>query len=157
MVLHHEGGSDMMKDKENGLNWKAILWSALLLFGIPFMINLIIGSAYGLMIGFQTRGDVSVINAKMQTFTSSPLFLGLLVLVVCLTAFWRGRVLAKKVGAQQAVSHALIAVGLGMSMRTLLALGLSSDRLGILTAWLVGEWVLAFASGFLGTRSEARK
>lgn len=146
-----------MKDKESRLNWKAILWSALLLFGIPFVANLIIGFAYGLMIGFQTRGDVSVIDAQMQTFTSSPFFLGLLVLVVCLTAFWRGRVLARKVGTQQAVSHVLLAVGLGMAMRTLLTLGLSSDRLGMLTAWLVGEWVLALASGFLGTRSEARK
>lgn len=146
-----------MKDKESRLNWKAILWSALLLFGIPFVANLIIGFAYGLMIGFQTRGDVSVIDAQMQTFTSSPFFLSLLVLVVCLTAFWRGRVLARKVGTQQAVSHVLLAVGLGMAMRTLLTLGLSSERLGMLTAWLVGEWVLALASGFLGTRSEARK
>jgi hypothetical protein len=142
---------------ESRLNWKAILWSTLLLFGIPFVANLIIGLAYGLIIGLQTRGDVSIIDAKMQTFTSSPLFLGFLVLVVCLTAFWLGRVLARQYGTQRAVSHVLIAVGLGMSMRTVLTFGLSSDRLGILTAWLVGEWVLALASGFLGTRSEARQ
>lgn len=146
-----------MKDKESRLNWKAILWSAFLLVGIPFVANLIIGFAYGLMIGLQTRGDVPVINAKMQTFTSSPVFLGFMVFVVCLTAFWRGRVLARRVGVQQAVSHVLIAVGLGMSMRTLLTFGLSSDRLGLLTAWLVGEWVLALVSGFLGTRSEERQ
>ncbi len=146
-----------MRDMESRLNWKAILWSTLLLFGIPFVANLIIGLAYGLIIGLQTRGDVSIIDAKMQTFTSSPLFLGFLVLVVCLTAFWLGRVLARQYGTQRAVSHVLIAVGLGMSMRTVLTFGLSSDRLGILTAWLVGEWVLALASGFLGTRSEARQ
>jgi hypothetical protein len=145
-----------MKDLERRLNWKAILWSASLVFAVPFVTNLIIGFAYGLLIGLQTRGDVSVINTRMQTFTSSPVFLGFLVLVVCLNAFWRGRVLAREVGAHRAVSHVLIAVGLGMSMRTVLTLGLSIDRLGILTAWLVGEWVLAFASGFLGTRSEAR-
>jgi hypothetical protein len=146
-----------MHDKESRLNWKAIVWSALLIFSIPFVANLIIGFAYGLMVGFQTRGDVSVIDAKMQTFTSSPLFLGLLVLLVCLTAFWRGRVLARQVGSHQAVSHVLMAVGLGMLMRTLLAIGLSSERLGILATWLGVEWLLAFASGFLGTRSEARQ
>jgi hypothetical protein len=146
-----------MKDLERRLNWKAILWSASLVFAVPFVANLVIGFAYGLLIGFQTRGDVSVINTKMQMFTSSPLFLGFLVFVVCLTAFWRGRVLARKVGTQQAVSHVLIAVGLGMLLRTLLTLGLSSDRLGVLIAWLVGEWMLALVSGFLGTRSEARK
>jgi hypothetical protein len=146
-----------MKDLERRLNWKAILWSASLVFAVPFVANLVIGFAYGLLIGFQTRGDVSVINTKMQMFTSSPLFLGFLVFVVCLTAFWRGRVLARKAGAQQAVSHVLIAVGLGMLMRTLLTLGLSSDRLDVLTAWLVGEWMLALLAGFLGTRSEARK
>lgn len=146
-----------MKDLERRLNWKAILWSAILFFAVPFVANLIIGFAYGLLIGFQTRGDVSVINAKMQTITSSPLFLGFLVLVVCLTAFWRGRVLARKVGARQAVAHVLIAVGLGMFIRTLLTFGLSSDRLGVLTPWLVAEWVLALAAGFLGTRSEARQ
>lgn len=146
-----------MKNKESRLNWMAILWSALLLFGITFVANLTIGFAYGLMIGFQTRGDVAVINAKMQTFTSSPVFLGSLVLVLCLAAFWRGRVLARNVGSQQAVAHALIAVGLGMIMRTLLTFGLSSDRLSILTAWLVAEWALAFVFGFLGARSEVRK
>jgi hypothetical protein len=130
-----------MKNKESRLNWKAILWSALLLFGITFVANLTIGFAYGLMIGFQTRGDVAVINAKMQTFTSSPVFLGSLVLVLCLAAFWRGRVLARNVGSQQAVAHALIAVGLGMIMRTLLTFGLSSEHPHSMACCRVGACV----------------
>lgn len=145
-----------MKNRENSRSLWAIVWSGLLIFLCGFLANTVIGFVYGTMIGLQTRGDVAVINEKMQTFTSSPLFHGLLLLVVCAAAFWRGRVLGRQFDRRTAMRNIVLAVAVGMLLRTLVLAALASARMPDLVPWLVSESLLAVLVGILATRSVRR-
>ena len=117
-----------MKNTENSRSLLATLWSGFLIFLCGFLANTVIGFVYGTMIGLQTRGDVAVISAKMQMFTSSPMFYGLLLLVVCVVAFWRGRVMGRRFDRRTAAKNIVLAVVLGMLLRTIvLQIGKGAD------------------------------
>lgn len=145
-----------MKNTENSRSLLATLWSGFLIFLCGFLANTVIGFVYGTMIGLQTRGDVAVISAKMQMFTSSPMFYGLLLLVVCVVAFWRGRVMGRRFDRRTAAKNIVLAVVLGMLLRTIVLAALARARMSALAPWLVGELLLALLIGILATRSVRR-
>jgi hypothetical protein len=87
-------------------NWRGVLWSAVLIFLIPFILYELFGLVYGLYVGFQVRGDPERIAEGFSALNASPLYHALPYVLTAAVAFWRGQ----KIGN---ISAALIAAGLG--------------------------------------------
>jgi hypothetical protein len=140
-----------MKTQNREFKWTAILWSGILILIIPLLVNILITSGYSIVIGFQTRGDMETINERVLTLAGSAAYLVFFVVLIGVIAFWRGRVISKKVSGQ-AVLHIVIATILGMLLRTILAIALATVDIGIILPWLIAEWFVALGGGYLGAR-----
>jgi len=145
-----------MKTQKREFKWMAILWSGILILIIPLLVNLLITSGYSMVVGFQTRGDMETINERVLTLAGSVVYLAFFVVLIGVIAFWRGRVISKKVSGQ-AVLHIVIATILGMLLRTILAIALATVDIGVIIPWLIAEWFVALLGGYFGVRLEAKK
>lgn len=105
-----------MTQQQNMINWKAVLWSAALIFGIPALYNSIVLSGYGLYVGFQTRGDSELIQAGIQTLLGSLIFQATFYVVMVAVAFWRSRILMQQ-KSRQATTEIGIAVALAVMVQ----------------------------------------
>lgn len=110
-----------MEQKHN-FHWLAVLWSALIIAVLPFVLRFLVVLGYGLVVGFESRGDMEVIVEKETALQQSFWFeLAFFVLVAALI-IWRMYVLSKKVTGRVEL-HLLATAGLGVLGRVgLLAL-----------------------------------
>ncbi len=101
-------------ESQNGINWKAVLWAAVLMFVLPMIVIFLIPTIYGTYIGFSTRGDMNQVNAAVQALGSSLFYQVTVYVIFALVALWRGYILAKQVPghflAHLAISVALVAL-----------------------------------------------
>jgi hypothetical protein len=87
----------------------AALGAGAVTFLIPTLVDFLIPIGYGVTVGFQTRGDVDVINQRVMAMMSTPFYLLAIFLVFAAVAFWRGRVLSRRAAGQPLVYAAVIA------------------------------------------------
>ena len=109
-------------EEEREFQWKSVIWSAILIFVIPFIVQLLIPTVYATYTGFQTRGDQDAINQAVQTITRTSWLPIVICAAYALTALWRGAALAKKVEYRPDL-HALAAGGLASIPVIILSLG----------------------------------
>ncbi|NOX62164.1 MAG: hypothetical protein GXP42_09505 [Chloroflexi bacterium] len=133
------------------MSWKAIIWSAFLIFFIPFALSFLAIFGYALIMGFQTRGDAQLINESIAGLVSSSSYLGGYALLTALISFWRGRIIAKK-SLERASTHILIAVALVILVRLAMILNADQEPGQIALLWFGVESAGALALGYLGSR-----
>ncbi len=136
-------------ESQNGINWKAVLWAAVLMFVLPMIVIFLIPTIYGTYIGFSTRGDMNQVNAGVQSLGSSLAYQVAVYVIFALVALWRGYVLAKKVPGQF-----LMHLGIAVLFTTILVAAYFVLGSGNITAvWDVILIILLMiaAGGYLGS------
>ena len=98
-----------METQQSGIKWRSVVWAAVLMFIIPFLISFLIVAIYPTYVGFSTRGDPAQINAAIQAVGSSIVYKVIVYAAYAAVALWRSYVLVKKVAAQHLL-HVGIAV-----------------------------------------------
>ncbi len=131
--------------EEPRYNWKDIIISAILIFILPLVINLAITFSYGMIVGFQSRGDAAVIEETVGAFASSIPFLVLMLLVTGGIVFWRGRLLRDKVSAP--LHNALIMAVIAKVIHSIVIVTQSTD-LGFTLPWLVADWIISLVAAY---------
>lgn len=100
-------------EEEREILWKSVVWSAVLIFFIPLVIQFAVPAVYATYVGFETRGDQARVNQAVMSIVSANLFWVFIYgFVFGLVAFWRGTVLAQKT-SYHPEWHALAAAVLG--------------------------------------------
>ena len=102
-----------------------ILWSSVLILLLPLIINFVVVVGFGFVIGFQTRGDQAIIAEKQMALQVSIVYQLVTFLIVALVILWRVIALSKRV-TNRVPLHAIIAVVLGVIVRFLLLMVMSS-------------------------------
>ena len=83
--------------KEQGFQWQPVIWGAILIFVLSNLLVSALPAIYGTVIGFQTRGDMELVNAGVNSLIQSVWFATYFYLVLAGISLWRGFALAKKV------------------------------------------------------------
>jgi hypothetical protein len=112
----------MIKENEmenQKLQWLSVLWSSALILLLPLIATIVIVVGFGLVVGFQTRGDQELVMERQIVFQQSAGFQLLTFSIVALVIFWRTRALSKRVTNRLAF-HIVISVALGVAARILL-------------------------------------
>ncbi len=134
--------------EESRFNWKEIVISAILIFALPLVINLVATFVYALIVGFQSRGDAALIEELVGNFGASVPFLIAMLLVTGAIVFWRGRVIAAKVAAP--LPNALAAAVLGKLVHSVVITAQSTD-MSFTLPWLIADWVISLLAAYLAT------
>lgn len=134
----------------NNINWKSVLIAALFIFAIPLLVNIILGMAYSVIIGFQSRNDMAIIEAASLQFSQSFLMRTAIWLGIAGAAFWRSRKMTTAVD-NDVLIHCLLAAVVGMLLFSGSALGTQGSA-GILL--VVVGWVMALGGAYLGHSSD---
>jgi hypothetical protein len=134
----------------NKLSWPSILLSAVLIFVTPIIVSYTLSLGFGLVVGFQTRGDSTAIEQSLRGFGSSGLVIATQVVALGLVAFVRARLLAAKV-PDAALMNAMVAVGLGLVLRVFAGIFIwpASDMNAFMVRTAI-EIVGALAAGYAG-------
>ncbi|MFQ5575493.1 MAG: hypothetical protein ACE5G8_00745 [Anaerolineae bacterium] len=133
-------------NEEQTIKWGAIIWSAILIFVLSTLLASAAPAVYGTYIGFQTRGDMELVNAGVANLTGSTFFGIYFFAALALIAFWRGAVLAKKV-AYRLNLHTGLAAGLAVLVP--LALGfVVGDPMSVVDLLL--QAAVTFGGAYLG-------
>jgi hypothetical protein len=82
--------------EEKTFQWKPVLWAAILIFVLSSLLVSAVPAVYGTYIGFQTRGDMELVNAGVESVIQSSFFPLYYHLVLAAIGLWQGSVLAKK-------------------------------------------------------------
>jgi uncharacterized membrane protein YedE/YeeE len=96
--------------EERTFNWISVVWSAILIFVLANILASAVPIIYGIYLGFQSQGDMDLVNEGVAAITNSPISAVYIFIVLALIALWRGYVLAKKVDTQISL-HAGLAAG----------------------------------------------
>ncbi|MDW8144884.1 MAG: hypothetical protein RMJ48_01065 [Roseiflexaceae bacterium] len=102
----------MIAQRNQAFPWGAVIWSSILMALIPIGIAFAVSVGYGVIVGFQTRGDPEAINAAIVALGSAAWYLALPRVLLAIVAFWRGMRLARLVTpfVLPVVSAALLAL-----------------------------------------------
>lgn len=112
--------------EEKTIKWTAIIWGAILIFIISTLLTAVVPTVYGTYIGFQTRGDMELVNEGVARVTGSVFFALYVYLSLALVALWRGFILAQKVTARLGL-HIGLAAGLAFLLPLLVGFILGQD------------------------------
>lgn len=85
--------------EERTFQWKSVIWTAIVIFVLSYVLIPVPPTFYGTYIGFQTRGDMELVNLGVENLQSSPAFALYFYLVLAGISLWRGFVLTRKVSA----------------------------------------------------------
>jgi hypothetical protein len=126
------------------------LGAAAVTFLIPTLVDFLIPVGYAIVVGFQTRGDVDVINQRVMAMMSTPFYLLAIFLSFAAVAFWRGRLLSRQVSGQPVAYAAAIAV-LAVAFSAGIGLLLRGDS--PLSIKVLAELLIVLGFSFLGLSS----
>lgn len=126
----------MIVQRNRSFPWGAVIWSSILIVIIPLGAALAMSVGYGLVIGFQTRGDPEAINAAVTALAGAAWYQALPKVLLAAVAFWRGARLARLV--TPATLAVVSAVVLAFILLVVLAITLFN-------APLSGEQMISFA------------
>lgn len=126
----------MIAQHNQSFPWGAVIWSSVLMVIIPLGAMLAMSVGYGLVVGFQTRGDPEAINEAVTTLASAAWYQALPKVLLAIVAFWRGTRLARLVTL--AVPAVVSAAALAMILLVVLAITLFN-------APLSSEQMISFA------------
>jgi hypothetical protein len=125
---------------QQGINWKAVLLSSILLIIISTILNTLIGIAYGLYVGFQTRGDQDAITQQVGQFSRSAPFLLISAIVLGALIFWRGRGFIRA-----AISQPLASLIIVIAITVIAGIAIGSTAGGIKSDTLIAQAIVQFA------------
>jgi len=128
--------------EEKTFQWKPVLWAAIVIFVLSNVLVSLVPAIYGTYIGFQTRGDMELVNLGVASLISSPMFAIYFYLVLAGISLWRGFVLARKVSAR-VILHAGVAGAIAVVLPVILAF-VAGDGLTLI------EWGAQVAAIFGG-------
>ena len=83
--------------EERAFQWKPVLWAATVIFVLSNVLVRMVPTIYGIYIGFQSRGDMELVNLGVESLVRSPAFAIYFYLVPAGISLWRGFVLAREV------------------------------------------------------------
>ena len=112
--------------EERAFQWKPVLWAAVVIFVLSTVLVSLVSAIYGTYIGFQTRGDMELVNLGVESLVRSPAFAIYAYLTLAGISLWRGFVLARKVSTRM-VWHAGIAGAIAALLPLLLAFVAGED------------------------------
>ncbi len=145
----------MIAQRNQSFPWGAVIWSSVLMVMIPLGSVIAISVGYGVVVGFQTRGDPEAINAAVTTLAGAAWYQALPKVLLAIVAFWRGARLARLVtpAMPAVVSAALLA----LVLLVVLAITLFNAPLsGAQAISFVVDAVVMLACGLLGARVAQR-
>jgi hypothetical protein len=138
--------------EERTFQWKSVIWTAIVIFVLSYVLIAVPPTLYGTYIGFQTRGDMELVNLGVENLQSSPAFALYFYLVLAGISLWRGFVLTRKVFAR-VVLHVGVAGAIAAVLPLILAFVAGG---GLSVEW--GLQVVAILGGiYLGTYLLQRK
>jgi len=123
-----------------GINWKAVILSGIILIVLSTILNTLIGMAYGFYVGFQTRGDQDAITQQVGQFSRSAPFLFISALVLGALIFWRGRSFVRA-----AVSQPLLSLIIVIAITVSAGVAIGSLAGGIAINTLIAQGIVQFA------------
>jgi hypothetical protein len=127
--------------EERTFQWKSVIWTAIVIFVLSYVLIAVPPTLYGTYIGFQTRGDMELVNLGVENLQSSPAFALYFYLVLAGISLWRGFVLARKVSAR-VVLHVGVAGAIAAVLPLILAFvvgdGLSLVGWGLQAVAIIG-------------------
>lgn len=126
----------MIAQRNRSFPWGAVIWSSILMVIIPLGAMLAVSVGYGLVVGFQTRGDPEAINAAIIALAGAAWYQALPKVLLAIVAFWRGMRLARRV--TPAAPAVVSAAALALILLVVLAITLFK-------APLSGEQAISFA------------
>ncbi len=113
----------MMTQHKQTFPWGAVIWSSVLMVIIPLGAAIAISVGYGVVVGFQTRGDPEAINTAVMSLSGAVWYQALPKILLAAVAFWRGMRLAHSSASATlpVVSAAILAliglVGTGLALQ----------------------------------------
>lgn len=127
--------------EERTFQWKSVIWAAIVIFVLSNVLVSALPAIYGTYIGFQTRGDMELVNAGIESLLHSPGFVAYFYLCIAGIALWRGYVLARKV-LERVHWHAGVAGAIAVVLPLILAFvagdGLSLVEWGLQAVAIIG-------------------
>lgn len=100
--------------------WKPVVWAAVVIFILSNVLVSAVPAIHGTYIGFQTRGDMELVNLGVESLVRSPAFAVYFYLVLAGISLWRGFVLARKVSTG-VVLHVGVAGAIAVVLPLILA------------------------------------
>jgi hypothetical protein len=132
----NEEHTSMKTQYKQNFPWGAVIWSSVLMIIIPLGAAIAISVGYGVVVGFQTRGDPEAINTAVMSLSGAVWYQALPKILLAAVAFWRGMRLA----------HSSASATLPVVSAAILALiGLIGTGLSLFNAPLSGEQIISFA------------
>lgn len=145
----------MIAQRNQSFPWGAVIWSSVLMALIPIGVAFAVSVGYGVIVGFQTRGDPEAINAAVVALGSAAWYLALPRVLLAIVAFWRGLHLARF--ATPVVLPVISAALLGLILLVTLAITLFNAPLNGETAILFAvDAVILLACSLAGARVARR-
>lgn len=126
----------MIAQRNQSFPWGAVIWSSVLMVIIPIGVTLAVSVGYGVVVGFQTRGDPEAINAAVMALASAAWYQALPKVLLAIVAFWRGARLARL------LTPAMPAV---VSAAVLALILLVVQAITLFNVPLSGEQIMSFA------------
>ena len=132
-------------------NWKAIGIAAVIILVLSTVINIMVGMIYGLIVGFQTRGDSAAITEQTNSFLQSFPYMLIISLALGALVLWRGRVLAAKMSNQRAFLHIAIAVVAVIAVSFILGATSGAITMAALALQVGLQSVIGLLAGYFST------
>ena len=141
--------------EERTFQWKPVLWAAIVIFVLSNILVSLVPAIYGTFIGFQTWGDMDLVNLGVASLVSSPMFAVYFYLVLTGISLWRGFALARKVSAR-VVLHTGVAGAIAAVLPVILAF-VAGDGLTLIewSAQVVAIFGGIYLGAYLGQRQIA--
>ena len=140
--------------EEKTFKLMTVIWAAMLIFILSTLLNAAVPTAYGTYIGFQTRGDMELVNEGVALVTGLIFFALYVYLCLALIALWRGFVLAQKVAARVSL-HIGLAAGLAFLLPLLVGFVVGDSNFSI--QGLLFQALALFGGAYLGAYLVSRK
>ncbi|ABU57237.1 hypothetical protein [Roseiflexus castenholzii] len=145
----------MVAQHRQSFPWGAVIWSSILMVVIPLGFAFAVSVGYGVVVGFQTRGDPEAIHAAVTALASAAWYRALPKVLLAIVAFWRGTRLARL--AAPAAPSVVGAVLLALVLLVVLAVALFSAPLnGEQALSFAVDAVVMLACGLVGARAARR-
>jgi hypothetical protein len=140
-----------MDRQQQGFNWAQILISIVFAVVGSTILGTLVTLAYGLFVGFQTRGDSDRIAQQIGLFTQSFVYIIISALITGAVVYWRARALSRKI-ASSYIAHVLIVGVVTVALGALIALLVSGLPAGVIGAQVASQLVLVALVAFLSNR-----
>ncbi len=136
-------------EEETTIQWKSIIWSAILILILPVIAQFVATAIYPTYIGFQERGDTEAITDAINIVSQSPLMAVFGIAVFGLAALWRGMVLAAK-AEDRPILHSLLAGGLGAVLTVAVVVAMGQNNIVSILTLVIVIMAGAYLGGVLG-------